>query len=556
MRKLLGLILAIALLLGCAAAEEAAAPAMEKDLVILFTSDVHCGVDQGWGYAGLYAVKEYFSKDNYVMLVDDGDAIQGEPIGTMTKGEGIIDIMNATGYDLAIPGNHEFDYGMDVFLEATKKANFQYLSCNFNKEGELVFPAYAIREFDGVKIAFVGVTTPMTLRTSTPRYFMDEEGNFIYGFMQDESGEKLYNTVQKAVDDARAEGAAYVVVMAHIGNEAECAPWMYSDIISHTNGIDLWLDGHSHDSEQVVMKNKDGEDVVRSACGTKLAGIGVATIHKDGTVDAHLMDWNASFPAAPDLMGLQNPAGDAVITASAALEEKLKEVVAKTAVDLLINDPYEVTAEGKPIRIIRRAETNLGDLCADAYLDQSGEADIAFVNGGGIRVQLNAGDLTLNDILRVHPFGNSLTVIEVSGQQVLDALEWSVHSLPGEFGGFDQVAGLTFEVDATIESPVVETADKMFDYVDDSKPRRVRNVIVGGEPLDPEKTYKLASHDYQLLNQGDGYTMFKGCNVLQESVKLDNQVLIDYITQSLGGVVGEGYDNPYGQGRIVSVGQE
>ena len=556
MRKLLGLILAIALLLGCAAAEEAAAPAMEKDLVILFTSDVHCGVDQGWGYAGLYAVKEYFSKDNYVMLVDDGDAIQGEPIGTMTKGEGIIDIMNATGYDLAIPGNHEFDYGMDVFLEATKKANFQYLSCNFNKEGELVFPAYAIREFDGVKIAFVGVTTPMSLRTSTPRYFMDEEGNFIYGFMQDESGEKLYNTVQKAVDDARAEGAAYVVVMAHIGNEAECAPWMYSDIISHTNGIDLWLDGHSHDSEQVVMKNKDGEDVVRSACGTKLAGIGVATIHKDGTVDAHLMDWNASFPAAPDLMGLQNPAGDAVITASAALEEKLKEVVAKTAVDLLINDPYEVTAEGKPIRIIRRAETNLGDLCADAYLDQSGEADIAFVNGGGIRVQLNAGDLTLNDILRVHPFGNSLTVIEVSGQQVLDALEWSVHSLPGEFGGFDQVAGLTFEVDATIESPVVETADKMFDYVDDSKPRRVRNVIVGGEPLDPEKTYKLASHDYQLLNQGDGYTMFKGCNVLQESVKLDNQVLIDYITQSLGGVVGEGYDNPYGQGRIVSVGQE
>ncbi len=556
MRKLLGLILAIALLLGCAAAEEAAAPAMEKDLVILFTSDVHCGVDQGWGYAGLYAVKEYFSKNNYVMLVDDGDAIQGEPIGTMTKGEGIIDIMNATGYDLAIPGNHEFDYGMDVFLEATKKANFQYLSCNFNKEGELVFPAYAIREFDGVKIAFVGVTTPMTLRTSTPRYFMDEEGNFIYGFMQDESGEKLYNTVQKAVDDARAEGAAYVVVMAHIGNEAECAPWMYSDIISHTNGIDLWLDGHSHDSEQVVMKNKDGEDVVRSACGTKLAGIGVATIHKDGTVDAHLMDWNASFPAAPDLMGLQNPAGDAVITASAALEEKLKEVVAKTAVDLLINDPYEVTDEGKPIRIIRRAETNLGDLCADAYLDQSGEADIAFVNGGGIRVQLNAGDLTLNDILRVHPFGNSLTVIEVSGQQVLDALEWSVHSLPGEFGGFDQVAGLTFEVDATIESPVVETADRMFDYVDDSKPRRVRNVIVGGEPLDPEKTYKLASHDYQLLNQGDGYTMFKGCNVLQESVKLDNQVLIDYITQSLGGVVGEGYDNPYGQGRIVSVGQE
>ena len=242
--------------------------------------------------------------------------------------------------------------------------------------------------------------------------------------------------------------------------------------------------------------------------------------------------------------------------AKGELDEKLAEVVAKTAVTLYINDPTEVTEEGKPVRIIRRAETNLGDLCADAYLDQSGEADIAFVNGGGIRVQMNEGDLTLNDILKVHPFGNSLTVIEVTGQQVLDALEWSVHSLPGEFGGFDQVAGLTFEYDATIESPVVETEDKMFASVDDSKPRRVRNVLVGGEPLDPEKIYTLASHDYQLLNNGDGYTMYAGAKVLQQSVKLDNQVLIDYITGTLGGVVGEGYDNPYGQGRIVSVGEE
>lgn len=555
MKKLLAVFLALIMLLSFASAEEAAEPALTKNLVILYTSDVHCGVEQGWGYAGLYAVKEYFAADNYVMLVDDGDAIQGEPIGTMTKGEGIIDIMNAVGYDLAIPGNHEFDYGMDTFLALTEKANFQYLSCNFNKAGEPVFAPYVIKEFDGVKFAFVGVTTPMTLRSSTPRYFMDENGNFIYGFLQDETGEQVYAAVQKAVDDARAEGANYVIVLAHMGNEAECAPWMYSDVIANTTGIDVWLDGHSHDSDQVVMQNKDGVDVIRSGCGTKLASIGVLTFGTDGTVTAGLMDWNQSV-AAPVLFGLQNAGADAVKAETEELNEVLQTVVAKTAVDLYINDPTEVTEEGKPVRIIRRAETNLGDLCADAYLDQSGEADIAFVNGGGIRVQLNAGDLTLNNILTVHPFGNSLTVIEVTGQQVLDALEWSVHSLPGEFGGFDQVAGLTFEYDATIESPVIQDDSKMFAGVDDTKERRVRNVLVGGEPLDPEKIYKLASHDYQLLNNGDGYTMFAGAKVLQESVKLDNQVLIDYITGTLGGVVGEGYDNPYGQGRIVSVGQE
>ena len=555
MKKLLAVFLALIMLLSFATAEEAAEPALTKNLVILYTSDVHCGIEQGWGYAGLYAVKEYYAADNYVMLVDDGDAIQGEPIGTMTKGEGIIDIMNAVGYDLAIPGNHEFDYGMDKFLALTEKADFQYLSCNFNKEGELVFAPYAIKEFDGVKFAFIGVTTPMTLRSSTPRYFMDENGNFIYGFMQDETGEQVYAAVQKAVDDARAEGAKYVIVMAHMGNEAECSPWMYSDVIANTTGIDVWLDGHSHDFDQVVMQDKDGKDVVRSACGTKLGSIGVLTFGAEGFVSAGLMSWDQSI-AAPALFGLQNAGADAVKAETAELDEVLQTVVAKTAVDLYINDPTEVTEEGKPIRIIRRAETNLGDLCADAYLDQSGEADIAFVNGGGIRVQLNAGDLTLNNILTVHPFGNSLTVIEVTGQQVLDALEWSVHSLPGEFGGFDQVAGLTFEYDATIESPVIEDDSKMFAGVDDTKERRVRNVLVGGEPLDPEKTYKLASHDYQLLNNGDGYTMFAGAKVLQESVKLDNQVLIDYITETLGGVVGEGYDNPYGQGRIVSVGQE
>ena len=558
MKKALSLILTVCLLASLFVGFNSAgafAEGEDQDILILFTSDVHCGIDQGWGYAGLYAVKENLSKDYNVLLVDDGDAIQGEPIGTMTKGEAIIDIMNVMGYDVAIPGNHEFDYGMDRFLELTEKAEFPYISCNFNKEGELVFEPWLMKEIGGVKIAFVGVTTPYTLRSSTPRYFMDNSGNYIYGFLQDETGEGVYNAVQESVDAARAEGADYVIVMGHIGNETECAPWMYSDVISHVSGIDAWLDGHSHDTDQVIMQDKDGKDVVRTACGTKLANIGALHITRDGAISSELYSWNSSV-AAPKLLNIDNAAAEAVSAATDELNAKLAEVVANTTVDLIINDPVAKTDDGKAVRIIRRAETNLGDLCADAYLDQSGEADIAFVNGGGIRVPINKGDITLNDILKVHPFGNSLTVIEVTGQQVLDALEWSVHALPGEFGGFDHVAGLTFEYDATIDSPCVQDEKGFFDHVDETMERRVRNVLVAGEPIDPEAVYKLASHDYQLLNNGDGYTMYDGAKVLQESVKLDNQVLIDYITGTLGGSVGAGYEEPYGQGRIVSVGPE
>ena len=555
MKKLLGLLLALALLPGCALAEEAAAPALTKNLVVLYTSDVHCGVDQNWGYASVYALKQYYAKDSYVLLVDDGDAIQGEPIGTMTGGEAIIDIMNAVGYDMAVPGNHEFDYGVDHFLNLSKKANFPYISCNFNKEGELVLPSYIIKEYDGVKFAFVGVITPMTLRTSTPTYFKNDKGEFIYGFLEDETGEKLYTAVQKAVDDVRAEGADYVILIAHLGNGEECIPWMYNQVIENTTGIDVVLDGHSHDTEQVTVKNKDGRDVIRSAVGTKLNEIGVLTFTSDGKITAVPIICNAK-PGVPELFGFDNAGSDAVDEATEELNRKLKEVVAKTAVDLAFYDPTAKDENGKPVRIIRNTETNLGDLVADGYRDQGGGTDIAFINAGGIRVPLPAGDLTLNDILIVHPFGNALSVIEATGQQVLDALEWSVHSLPGEFGGFAQVSGITFEVDPTIPSPAIADEHTMFDHIDDTMERRVRNVLVGGEPLDPAKIYTLASTDYVLLNNGDGYTMFDGCKVLQKSVKLDNQVLIDYITQTLGGVVGEAYENPYGQGRIVSVNAE
>lgn len=548
MKRILGLLLALCMLLGgTAVAQEAA---LTQDVVVLFTSDVHCGVDQGFGYVGVAAIRDAMkAAGNHVVLVDNGDSIQGEPIGTMTTGEANVRLMNAVGYDIAVPGNHEFDYGMERFLELTKVAEYPYISANFNKEGELVFAPYIIKEFDGVKIAFVGMTTPKTITSSTPKYFQNEAGEFIYGFMQDETGEKLYAAVQSAVDSARAEGAAYVVALGHMGNEDSCRPWTYADVIGNTTGIDAFLDGHSHDTDQVEMLNKDGAKVLRSGCGTKLQGVGYLRITKDGELSAGLYSWNNDV-SAPELLGLENSVTAAVKEATETLNAKLNEVVATSEIDLTIYDPVVTKDDGSAIRIIRNAETNLGNLCSDAYRDQSG-ADVAFVNGGGIRVSIDAGEITLNDILKVHPFGNAMCVVEATGQQILDALEFGARAVPSENGGFQHTSGLTYEIHTYIESSAKLDENGMFAGVEGEY--RVKNVKVGGEELVLDKIYTVASHNYMLKNGGDGFNMFMNCKLLQDEVMIDNQVLINYITGTLGGVVGEDYANPYGQGRIVAV---
>ncbi len=520
------------------------------DIVILYTSDVHCGIDQGFGYAGLQQIRDHLTAaGNEVILVDDGDSIQGEPVGTMTKGEAIVSLMNMLGYDVATPGNHEFDYGMEQFLYLVEKADFQYVSCNFNCKGELVFKPYVILERAGKRIAFVGISTPETLTSSNPANFKDENGEFVYGFFQNGDGHGVYGAVQSAVDAARAEGADYVIAMAHLGNQAESAPYTYSDVITNTTGIDVFFDGHSHDTDQVIVKNSDGTDVPRGAVGTKMACIGWCRIAADGNISTGLYTWSNKEPA-PELLSIENEMSRAVADAGDALNVKLNEVVASTNEDLTIYDPVEKDSTGNPVRMIRRAETNLGDLCADAFRIQSG-ADIAIMGGGGIRSIINSGDITLRDMLSVYPFGNSLCVLEVSGRQILDALEWGAHALPGEFGGFMQTSGLTYEIHTYIDSACVTDENGMFTGVEGE--RRVKNVLVNGVPIDPQKTYALSGNDYWLLGNGDGFTMFDGASVLQNCVKLDNQTLIDFITESLGGVIGEEYEDPYGQGRIVIV---
>ena len=384
-----------------------------------------------------------------------------------------------------------------------------------------------------MKVGFVGIDTPETFFKSTPTYFQDATGKYIYTFSEGNEGQDLYKAVQKAVDAAKAEGAVYVVALAHLGIEGSTAEWTSSAVIANTTGIDVMLDGHSHEAFTLEVANKNGEDVVLQQTGTKLANIGKVVIDaKTGKIEAGLI------PAA-DCKAEDEEIAAAVAATEEEFNAVLNKVVATSEVLLNVNDPET----GK--RVIRKTETNLGDLVADAYKTILG-GDVGFVNGGGIRADIAAGDVTYQEIINVHPYGNSGCLAEVTGQQILDALELGVANYPADSGGFPHVAGMTFTIDASVTSTVVKN-DKG-EFVKVAGARRVSDVMIGGEPIDPEKNYKLASHDYYLKKGGDGFTMFLGSKLLQDGGILDNELLINYIVDELGGVItAERYGKPAGR---------
>lgn len=546
-KKLMTLLLAAIMAMGMVMPVMAEEAVTADKIVILHTNDVHCGISQtvkdgvvtNIGYAGVAAYKaemeKAYGKEN-VTLVDAGDAIQGGPIGTLTKGSSIVDIMSVTGYSIAIPGNHEFDYGMDNFLNLAKnRAQYTYICSNFtDKAGKPVLDAYKIITYGDVKVAYVGIDTPETFTKSTPTYFQDAAGKYIYGFSQGNNGQDLYQSVQNAVNAARAEGAQYVVAVGHLGDNGSTEEWKAQTVIANTNGINVFIDGHSHEQIEKLVANKDGQNVVWAQTGTKLAGIGKVVIDKKtGVITNELVSKYA---------GQDGGIAAYVKAKNDEFEAELKKVVAKSEVVLTTKN-----ASGE--RLVRNGETNLGDLCADAYRTMLG-ADISFVNGGGVRADIAAGDITYEDIINVHPFGNEACLIETTGQKILDALEFGSRNLPEENGGFLQVSGLTYTVNKAIPSSVVTNDKKEFVKVDGAY--RVSNVMVGGKPLDVNKTYKLASHNYMLKSGGDGFVMFKSDKLLKDSVMIDNAVLINYIVEKLGGVVtAKQYGNAAGRITIV-----
>lgn len=537
-----------------ALADEAATTtgaAQSGAIVIVHTNDVHCAVDENLGYAKLVnyveAARSTYGADR-VTLVDAGDAVQGKAMGTLTNGEYLIDIMNRCGYDVAIPGNHEFDYGMTQFNTLVARAKAQYLSCNFTdlRTGNLMFDAYAMREYgtgaDKKKVAFLGICTPESLTKSSPAHFQ-EDGTYRYGFCEDDSGAKLYEAVQKAADKARADGADYVVALAHLGQKGVTSRWTSTSVVANTSGIDVVIDGHSHEEYVQTVANKAGEPVLVTQTGTQLVSIGQVIIDPAA---------NAITATTPNCTGTLVKTWDDADADTAAYIAGLQAELAKITGRVIGTSDVRLVAleDDDYTWAVRAHETNLGDFVADAYLALAWHggimADIGFVNGGGIRSNIEPGDVTYGDLINVQPFNNQLAYVDTLGQNILDALEAGASKLPNPSGGLQHVSGLTYTVRTDIPSSVQMPGGHFGGVTGEY---RVRDVQVNGEPLDVNRRYKLVSHTFLLVDGGDGLNMFMNDEAVL--LDLDNKALIEYIQYDLKGTIGEEYADPASQGRIV-----
>ena len=548
----------------------------KSEVTILYTNDVHTYIDKQvpeLTYAAIAALKQsYQNAGKKVLLVDAGDHVQGTAYGSMDQGASIIELMNAAGYDAATPGNHEFDYGMDRAKELMRDADFPYLSCNWVdlRTNLRVLPEIKVFVRGGVRIAFVGITTPETFTKSTPAYFMNKaQTKYIYDILGGEDGQKLYSAVQKAVDKAKCL-ADVVIGLGHLGVDPSSSPWTSEEVIAHTTGFDAFIDGHSH----TVMENKQVADasgrlVTLTQTGSYFANVGEMTIAPDGTISTRLVStYDQEDPAVA--------AEQAAWVSS--VDEMLGEKIAVADTKFYITDP----ATGK--RRIRSGETNLGDFVADGIYTYFNEVeqlhcDIAIMNGGGIRSDEDAGYWTFKTCKQVSPFGNVACLMSVTGKQIQDALEFAARFAGAEGkenGGFLHVAGATYEIHTDIPN-TVRTDDKNVWQGSATGTPRVQNVRIYDrktgtyEPLDPNRTYALAGMNYTLRNLGDGFAMFDGAELIKDYVAEDYLVMSTYAMIFDGATEGMpvlasansplasypgyllDYEDPHGAGRIQIV---
>ena len=525
MKKILLLLISIMLILGISGCKPT--KVRTDDIYVFYTSDVHCGVDKNLGFASAKAIVEDTKAEHpYVALVDMGDYLQGGTLGVLTQGEEIISLMNEMGYDAATIGNHEFDYGIARLAELIKMANFPIVGSNIiytgNKENALAdVPGYTIKDFDGTKVAFVGVLTPSSIRTSTPTNFV-EDGEFVYDFCSQDDGLQLANAVQTSVDAARKEGADYVILLSHLGTRESDRPYDAITLIKNTKGIDAVLDGHAH--AEIIgdyYLNAEGKEIPLSSVGTQMANLGELIIDKEGNITTLLIS---------EYDKQDEKTTEVVTKANNRVEEILSEVIGTTSFTLSITDE-------NGIRLARNREIGLADFVADTFREEL-ETDVVMINGGSVRSTVEEGEITYGDIINVAPFMNSLSSCYATGQQIMDALEFgSMYTekitsfddkAVGEFGGFLQVSGLKYTIDTSVPTPVVLDENKMFVSIEGE--RRVKDVMIlqDGEyvPIDPEKIYSVGSSDYVLFNMGDGNTVFTNCEPIIKAGPTDSEVII------------------------------
>ena len=546
-----------------------------QDITILYTNDVHTYIDKQspkLTYAAIAALKKSYQDDGKnVLLVDAGDHVQGTAYGSMDEGATIIQLMNAAGYDAATPGNHEFDYGMDRAKELMADADYPYLSCNWVNLplNNRVLSDVKYFRIGGRTIAFVGITTPETITKSTPAYFMDKnQKRYVYDILGGEDGQKLYSAVQKSINKARVI-ADYVIGLGHLGVDPSSSPWTSKEVIEHTSGLDAFIDGHSHTvMECEWVKDLSGKAVALTQTGSYFANVGEMTIKADGSIATQLV---------PTYDGLDSAVAGIQTEWVSAVDDMLGEKIAVAETNFYISDP----ATGK--RRIRLGETNLGDFVADGIYSYFNEVeqlhcDLAIMNGGGIRADVNAGDWSFKTCKQVSPFGNVACLMSVTGKQIQDALEFAARFVGPdgqENGGFLHVAGATYEIHTDIPN-TVQTDDKNVWIGSATGTPRVQNVKIYDKTsgtyvlLDEGKTYALAGMNYTLRNLGDGFAMFDGAELIKDYVAEDYLVMSTY-AMSFGGVDGEGlphlttanspladypgyllnYEDAYGAGRIT-----
>ena len=501
------------------------------DIVILFENDVHCMVD---GYSKLAAMKKEFNETHkYVGVVSGGDYIQGSSLGVISQGEYIVKLMNLVGYDALTLGNHEFDYRLERLEELVNMMDTKPICCNFSaiNDDESCFEPYSMVSYGNIDIAYIGITTPTTIASSSPTQFKDENGNYLYTF----NPTTLYDVVQKNIDAAKTAGAEYVIALSHVGYADDAVYGDLEDVetlIKNTDGFDVVLDAHSHSViEEKIIIDEGGNEVVLSSTGTKFEYIGKLVI-SDGEFDTQLIKTSE-----------YQKTDTAVDTYLEQINSEYSELgnrkVAYSEVDLITHD-----ADGN--RLVRKAETNLGDLCAEA-MRSSVDADIGYVNGGGIRSNISVGDVTFNDLLAVFPFNNTVVLAQISGQDIKDMLEMAIMKWPSEDGCFPHLAGITFSVNTSIPSSVLTNELEEFQGV--LGEYRVYDIKIFNretetyEPIILDKKYTIAAANYYLLDCGSGMTMFKNVEILRNDGMLDVEALERYIVEELNGNIGQEYAN-------------
>lgn len=561
MKKRVSLIITVMLLLSvmtaalASSAEESAAetvsvfPAGSPDevaAVILHTNDVHAGYADNIGYDGLVLYKkELEALYDHVLLVDAGDAVQGTIIASLSNGTEIIRMMNRAGYDLAAPGNHEFDFGFDALEECSELLSCGYTCANFcTADGEPVFSPWKILEAGDLKIGFVATVTPYTFTQTSIRNIVNEVGEPMYDFLVDNTGDRLCDALQKRIDEVRANGADYVILLAHLGSDTK-NPSIYSSnaVVGKLTGLDMVIDSHTHEVYNTRIPDKEGRMIPVAQAGEKLKAVGQLTIYRDGHMEETLVELVPSVSGIPSEL-VQRKKTDRYVDLemkaflddiTASYEPVLERKIGYNPADLVVWDG---------VRDYNRAEENgLCDLVADSQRVLAG-AQAAMVHAGSVRNNLSAGEITCKDVLNTLPYYNEIVKVSVSGQMILDALEFSVSFLPKRVGGFLQVSGISFSVNPDLGSSVQTDEKKQFICVEGD--RRVHDVTIAGRALDPKAEYTLAINMF-LLTGGDGYTMFKEADILETIPLSDNEMLMKYIEENLGGVIPEKYGEPLGR---------